>query len=150
MSYHWEKILAPDEVLQKEFSISPYYRRASLALVLLCSIILFSQIFYIGILVIFLGWLYWLYLTKAKHYAFTNKRIILVESFWGTSITSIDYAQITDIEIEQSAIDQMGRWGTLIINTAGTYAPEVHLQFIDNPEGIKQELDTIRDKTTEK
>ena len=92
-----------------------------------------------------MGLLYWFYLKKSKHYAFTNKRVILVDSFIGGNVISIDYNQITDIEITQSAIDQGGRWGTITINTAGTHAPEVNLSFIENPQAIKQSLDEIRD-----
>ena len=103
------------------------------------------KVIYIGILIFLLGGVYWLYLKNAKHYAFTNKRIVLVDSFLGMSSISIDYNQITDIEVEQSYVDQLGGWGNLIINTAGTHSPEVRLSFIDNPEEIKKQLDTIRE-----
>jgi uncharacterized membrane protein YdbT with pleckstrin-like domain len=83
-------------------------------------------------------------LKKAKHYAFTNKKVYLVDSFVGTNIASIDYTQITDIEIDQSLIDQLGGWGTLVVNTAGTHAPEMNISYVDNPQGLKQTLDHIR------
>ena len=147
MNFNWSKILSGDESLQKEFSISSRYRNIVLSLSAAASLlILFFNIF-AAIFVFLLGLLYWFYLKKAKHYGFTSKRIILVDSFLGENITSIDYTQITDIEIVQSFLDQAAGWGTLTINTAGTHVPEVNLAFIDNPQGIKQALDQIRDNT---
>jgi len=147
MNFNWSKTLAADESLQKEFSISTRYRNILFSLSTVASlIILFFNIF-VAIFIFLLGLLYWFYLKKAKHYGFTNKRIILVDSFLGQSITSIDYNQITDIEIEQSFLDQTLGWGTLIVNTAGTHVPEINLTFIDNPQSIKQALDQIRDNS---
>jgi uncharacterized membrane protein YdbT with pleckstrin-like domain len=145
MNFNWNKYLAKDEVIKREFSISPRFQAASLLLCIVAAIsILFFNIF-MAIFVFLMGLLYWYYLKKAKHYGFTNKRIILVDSFIGETVTSIDYHQITDIEITQSAFDQAAKWGTLTINTAGTHVPEVNISFIENPQGIKQNLDEIRD-----
>ncbi len=145
MRFAWTTILAPQEQLLKEFSISSTYQKAILVVTVLVSIASFFITWYVGIALLVLGCIYWYYIKNSKHYAFTDKRIILVESFMGTSIISIDYNQITDIEIEQSFFDQFGGWGTLIINTAGTNAPEIQLPFIDNPQAMKQNLDQIRD-----
>jgi len=145
MNFNWSKILSTDESLEKEFSISNRYRNILFSLTTVASLlILFFNIF-IAICIFLLGLLYWFYLKKAKHYGFTNKRIVLVDSFLGETITSIDYNQITDIEIEQNFLDQIAGWGTLIINTAGTHVPEINLTFIGNPQDIKQTLDKIRD-----
>ena len=145
MNFSWSKILSTDESLQKEFSISRRYCNILFSFSTVASLlILFFNIF-VAIFVFLLGLLYWFYLTKAKHYGFTNKRIVIVDSFLGESITSIDYSQITDIEIEQTFLDQAAGWGTLIINTAGTHVPEINLTFIDNPQSLKQALDQIRD-----
>lgn len=147
MQFSWEKILAPEEILQKEFTISKRYRLAILisSIVLAIGAIISTASFLIGITILILGVIYWIYLTKAKHYAYTNKRIVLVDSFIGISTISVDYNQITDIELQQSLFEQIGGWGTIIINTAGTRAPEILLSFIENPEVLKQELDAIRD-----
>lgn len=145
MPYNWEKIIAPEEKIQKDFSISARYKKAILIATVVVSVILCIVVIYVGIAIFLLGLLYWYYLTKAKHYAFTSKRIILVDSFLGTNITSIDYMQISNIEIDQSALDMLGNWGTIFIDTAGTNSPKYSLMFIDNPTDIKQQLDTIRD-----
>jgi uncharacterized membrane protein YdbT with pleckstrin-like domain len=148
MNYQWDKILAPEETVQREFGISQRYRKIVLVGDVILTIIIFTQSLLPGLVVFLLGLLYWWYMSVAKHYAFTNKRVILVESFITKNIVSIDYGQITDIEIDQNAFDQMGGWGTISINTAGTHAPEINLAFIDNPQSIKQSLDQIRDKKT--
>lgn len=146
MNYDWNKILSPDEQLQAEFTISTKYIQAITTAILIVGIIACFVSIYAGILVIILGGVYFLYLSRAKHYCFTNKRIVLVDSFFGVSITSIDYSQVTDIEVEQSVIDQFGGWGTLTINTAGNNSPAFRLSFVENPQDKKAKMDEIRDK----
>jgi len=146
MSFQWNTILAPEEVVQRDFTISLQYRNIVVGFILIAGIVVFFQSFYIGIVIVLLGGLYWLYLSNAKHYAFTDKRVVLVDSFFGKSVVSIDYKQITDIEVYQSAMDQLGGWGTLVINTAGTHVPEVRISFLANVDAVKQQLDEIRDK----
>ena len=146
MNFSWSNILSADESLQKEFSISFRYRNIFLlSTSVLALFVIFFSIF-AAIFLFLLGLLYWYYLKKAKHYCFTNKRMVLVDSFLGQSVTSVDYNQITDVEVEQSFFDQSANWGTLVINTAGTHTPEVIISFIDNPLVIKKTLDEIRDK----
>lgn len=145
MQFSWVNNLAQDESILKEFTISGTYQKFILIATILVSIASFFISWYVGLAILGLGLIYWYYEKSSKHYAFTNKRVILIESLIGTSIVSIDYNQITDIEIEQSFVDQFGGWGTIIINTAGTHVPEVRLTFIDNPQGTKQDLDQIRD-----
>ncbi len=146
MNYDWSKILSPQEELQSEFTISTRYIQIVTSGIILLGIILCFFSIFAGIFIILLGGLYFLYLSRAKHYCFTNKRIVLVDSFFGTNITSIDYTQVTDVEMEQSAVEQYCGWGTLVINTAGTHAPEIRLPFIDNPQEKKIRMDEIRDK----
>lgn len=56
---------------------------------------------------------------------------------------SISYDQLTDTQVDQNIFDQLGGWGTIILDTAGTHVPEVHLSFIDDPQSIKKTLDQI-------
>ena len=145
MSYNWGNILSPQEKIQMEFSLSPRY-----LIIILCGSILLSIIvaffsFIAAVFILLLGLLYWVYLRKAKRYCFTDKRIIMVDSFFGTSSISIDYTQITDIETDQSFFDRLGGWGTLTINTAGTNAPQTSISYVESPQQIKQRLDQIRD-----
>lgn len=145
MSYKWGTVLAPDEKVQKEFGISLRYRHAVVVVIILISGLCMTQNFYGGLIVLIAGALYILYLTIGKHFAFTDKRVILVESFLIREIVSVDYNQITDIEVGQNAIDLIGGWGTITINTAGTHAPEINISFVENPVSVKQSLDQIRD-----
>jgi len=145
MQYDWSHIIAPEESIEKEFSLSPLFLRVILFVTLLLAIPTAVISFIAGAAVLLLGLLYWFYMKKAKHYALTKKRIILVVAFLGTNITSIDFDQVADITVEQSVFDEIGKWGTLIITTAGTHAPGVHVSFVDDPKGLKQFLDTIRD-----
>jgi hypothetical protein len=103
MDYKWQNIIASDETVQKDFTVSRRFRQALLIGSVILAIFLSFQNIYGGIIILLLGLLYWRYMSTAKHYAFTNKRVILVESFITKNITSIDYNQITDIEINKNA-----------------------------------------------
>lgn len=146
MNFEWSKILSQEEELKKEFTISKQFRQIVLITIVIGSITVCFFSLYAGILIFILGLVYWLYLTKSKHYGLTSRRIVLVDSFIGSSIVSIDYNQITDIEIEQSFVDQLGGWGTLVINTAGTHVPEIRLTFINAVQEVKTTIDQIRDQ----
>src|SRR5258706_1682993 len=122
MHYDWSKIISPDETIEKEFGVSPFYLMCVLVFCIILAVISGLVGFYGGIGIFLLGLLYWFYLKKAKHYAFTKKRVILVDAFLGINITSVDYSQITDITVEQSVIDLVGKWGTIGINTAGRHS----------------------------
>jgi uncharacterized membrane protein YdbT with pleckstrin-like domain len=144
MKFKWDKFLSPGEILKKDFSISKRFTSAILVIVIILTILIAIMSIFGGLIILLMGLFYWYYLTKSKHYAFTNKRVLLVESFWGENLISMDFNQITDIEINQSYFDQMGGWGTIDIHTAGTNTPQTDIPFIDSPFEIKQTLDEIR------
>lgn len=144
MNFNWDKYLSPSETLKSEFNISKRFTSTILVLTLILALIMLIVNIFGSLISLFIGLFYWYYLTKSKHYAFTNKRVLLVESFLGKSMISMDFSQITDIEINQSFFDQIGGWGTITINTAGTNVPKTDISFIDNPFSIKQALDQIR------
>lgn len=149
MAFSWNTVLAPQETIQKEFTISLRYRKLVFATIIILSIAaLFLVSWYAGLLLFVVGGLYWWYINAAKHYVLTNTRLVLVQSFPGVDAISIDYKQITNIEIEQSVVDQIGKWGTIVINTAGEDGPTARISFIENPLMIKQALDQVRDLTT--
>ena len=145
MAYDWSSLIAPEESIEKEFSLSPLFLRLILFVSLLLAIPTALISIIAGVAIVLLGFLYWFYMKKAKQYVLTKKRIILVDAFLGTNIISIDYDEIADISVEQSVFDEIGKWGTLIITTAGTHAPGVRISFVADPKGLKQLLDTIRD-----
>lgn len=146
MSFSWEKILAPDEVIKREFSISTKFANIVLVLTTFASLIVSYSVLPAGFLLFLLGLLYWYYLTHSKHYAFTSKRILIVDAFLSLSTQSIDYVNITDIQAEQSFIEKMIGIGSFTINTASTHAQQTKLPWVDNPQEIKKQLDEIRDK----
>lgn len=150
MRYDWSKTLSPDESIEKEFGVSPFYLNCILVFSIIVGIIASFVGFYGGIGIVLLGLLYWYYLKKAKHYAFTKKRVILVESFFAVSITTVDFTQMTDVTVEQSVIDQIGKWGTIVINTAGTNSLQQRISFVDNPHELKKLLDSVRDTNVPK
>ena len=143
-NFSWTNILTDEEKKELEFGISSTYAFTLLFLTSLAGlIVLFSNVF-VGLAIILLGYVYFLYLRKGKHFIFTDKRIVMVDAFIGKEIISVDYSQITDIQMEQSPFELFAGWGNLAINTAGTHSPEIKLSFIDNPQKVKLELDSIR------
>lgn len=148
MQFDWKKTLSPGEVIKREFGISKTYSTIILVLTVLVAVLTWSSSVFASIAVTLLGLVYWIYITRSKHYAFTNKRIVLVDFFLGVSAISIDYYQITDIQIDQSFIEQILGFGTFIVNTSSTHTPQTRLSFITSPSELKQTLDQIRDSKT--
>src|SRR5690242_10024457 len=100
MRYNWSSVVAPEETIEKEFGVSSFYL---MCVVVFCGVLgLISLVvaFYGGIIIFLLGLLYAFYLRRAKHYAFTKKRLIMVDAFLGVNITTVDYTQITDVAVE--------------------------------------------------
>ena len=145
MNFSWEKILSSDEVVKKEFSISNKFATIILVITIFAAALVAFSVPLIGILIALLGFFYWFYLTRAKHYAFTTKRVVIVDSFLSLSTLSVDYDKITDVQVEQSFVEQLIGIGTFVVNTASTHAPQAKLPFVDNPAQLKQALDEIRD-----
>lgn len=145
MKFNWNRILSKDEEVKKEFGISNYYLTVIFVITTIAAALTLSTGFGIALTIFFLGSFYCFYLKKSRHYAFTNKRIILVDSFIGANIVSVEYDKITDVEIDQAPIDQILGWGNLIINTAGTHSSFMSMPYVENPHAIKQTLIDIRD-----
>jgi len=142
----WDRTLSSNEVIKKEFSISNSYIKIGLIFWLIFGGILLLG--GIGIFIIPIVLFYYLfYLKQANHYAFTNKRVLIIKGWLSTKLTSIDYDKITDITVLEPFLDRLiYKTGSLAINTAGTSLHEVVLQHIEDPYKIKQELDEIRDR----
>ncbi len=146
----WDRVLSSNEMIKKEFSIGNSYIKMGLIFWLIFGVILLLG--GIGIFVIPIVLFYYLfYLKRANHYAFTNKRVLIIKGWLSTKLTSIDYDKITDITVLEPFLDRLiYKTGSLAINTAGTALHEVILQHIEDPYKIKQELDKIRERGNKK
>lgn len=150
MSYRklWKKILAEDETVGYEFSISNRYRNfwvilwglLALPLVLIPKAGLFLFLIALGVI-----WLYYgFYLKVSNAYAFTNKRVLIHKGWLSTVTTSVDYSKITDVSVIEKFFERiLLRSGELLINTAGTSNEEIVLKHIATPHDVKKELDEI-------
>jgi uncharacterized membrane protein YdbT with pleckstrin-like domain len=153
----WDMVLAPDEELKKEYSISIKYRITFIILFLLLSIFLIVnankevKMFYYttcisAILVFVLALLYFgFYLGVAYSYALTNKRILVSVGWLSKKLTSVDYDKITDITIEEPFFERfITKTGNLLINTAGTPLPEIRIIHVSFPKEIKREIEMLK------
>ena len=142
----WAKILSPNEEIKYEFSIGNGYLKFSLiAGCILGFILLFLTVWLGIILILTLGFYYGWYLKKANKYAFTDKRVLIHRGWLSTKLISIDYAKITDIEIQEPFLDKLlYKTGSLSVNTAGTTLREMVLKHIESPYEIKKKLDELR------
>lgn len=142
----WEKVLAEDEKVIYEFSISNKYINFSLIFFLLFSIILSFVL--IGIpLLIYVLFYYLFYIKVANAYAFTNKRILIHQGWLSTKLTSIDYYQVTDTYVLEPFFARVfTNSGHLVVNTAGTSLFEVYLRYVDSPYEVKKKLDLLKDE----
>jgi membrane protein YdbS with pleckstrin-like domain len=102
--------------------------------------------FIIGVFLLPMGLFYTLfYLKRACRYALTDKRVISVSGWLNKSKVYIDYANITDISINQKFIDRKLGVGELKINTAGGPSNEIIMKAIQDPVKIKDKIYEIRD-----
>ena len=160
----WNKVLSSGEEIKYEFGISDQYIRMSLiflgifsAVILIFLVIAFTQgssnktaefvllvlMFAIPILAIYFynGF----YLRRANAYAFTNKRVLVHEGWLSTSLNSIDYGKITEIEINEGFFERtFFKTGSMTITTAAQGLYPVILSHIDQPYEIKKQLEKIK------
>jgi uncharacterized membrane protein YdbT with pleckstrin-like domain len=150
MNYKWDSYLSSGEKINADFGVSNFYSGGVLFVITVVAIILSFTNFFVGLGVFLLGILYWGYLSRGKRYAFTNKRIIIVDLFLGKHLVNINYDKITDISIEQNSIDLIGGWGSILINTAGSNYAEAILENVDNPLKFKNLLDELSEPERKK
>lgn len=150
----WNKALGTDERVEWEFSLSARYLNFNLFFwsVIALAILFFGfysiWLFPVGIVVFFAGFFYFgFYLRWANLFAFTNKRVLIHRGWLSTSMISIDYAQITEVEARQAFSEKiMYNSGTISINTAGSSDQEVTLTGIGDPYGLKTMLSNLMEK----
>ncbi len=144
-SNNWQNILQPEEIIKHQFSLSPRFLKFGLLVSTILSLPLMF-LYGLGILTALIALFYFgFYLRMANNYIFTNKRIIARFGWLNIETISIDYNKVTDIKIKEPFFDRfiIGS-GHLIINTAGSDKEELVLQHLDNPQNIKQILETIK------
>jgi len=139
----WDKILIPGEEIKFEFSLGKRYLNLVRNGCIFLGVPLLL-LFGLGIFLILFGIFWSWYLRRANNYAFTNKRLLVLKGWLSTHLISIDYDKITDVRVQQPFGERViFNTGTLIINTAGTAAPEVILTNIEDPYQVKQKLHSI-------
>lgn len=156
MNYNktWNKVLGAGEKVELEFSLSHRYLNINIAfwLILGMAIFLFGGLhpllFLVGILFFTFGLFYFgFYLRWANHFAVTNRRLLIHRGWLSTRMTSVDYSQVTDVEVYQSFTERMlYNSGRLMVNTAGSAAHEIILNTIGDPYAVKQKLTELMEK----
>lgn len=160
----WTKVLSSGEEIKYEFGISDQYIRMSLiflgifsAVILIFLFIAFTQgssdesvelvllVLMFAIPILAMYFYYGFYLRRANAYAFTNKRVLIHEGWLSTSLNSIDYGKITEIEINEGFFERtFFKTGSMTITTAAQGLYPVILSHIDRPYEIKKQLEKIK------
>jgi membrane protein YdbS with pleckstrin-like domain len=141
----WQDKLEPGETIECEFTLGDSYLKKSLIMYTITGVL--SLLIFIGFIMLPASLFYFLFYAKrANHYAFTNKRILILKGWLSTHLTSIDYEKITDIHIKQGYFEKrFYKTGSMLIETAGS-ASHLVLNHVEDPYGLKKELDTIRSR----
>lgn len=144
----WNKALGQDERIEWEFTLSSRYLNISLflwtgiSLVIIALGFLNIVFFFAGIAVFAISYFrFGFFLRWSNLFAFTNRRVLVHRGWLSTSMMSIDYSQITEIEARQGFTQRMlyGS-GTLMINTAGSSDQEAVIENVQDPYILKQKL----------
>lgn len=147
-------MLGEGERIECEFSLSPRYLNFNLltwsviGFVVLFLGFIFLPLYFVGVAIFIAGFFHFgLYLRWANMFAFTNKRILIHRGWLSTSMMSIDYSQVTEVEARQGFIEKlMYHSGTLMINTAGSSDQEAVITNIPDPYTLKQQLTDLMEK----
>jgi uncharacterized membrane protein YdbT with pleckstrin-like domain len=141
--YLWEKVLAPDEKLLAEYTISSKLRKftaITFGILGILTIFIFVGIIFLAIAA------YWWFLSESKYsYGITNKRILLHEGIISSKLVSVKFEKITDVSVSQSITDKMFGVGSIKYNTAGGGSHEIIMQYIENPFEAKRNIEKIID-----
>jgi membrane protein YdbS with pleckstrin-like domain len=163
----WNKVLSSGEEIKYEFGISDQYIRMTLiflgiisAVILIFLVIAFTQssfneakesaefvllVLMFAIPILGICFYNGFYLRRANAYAFTNKRVLIHEGWLSTSLNSIDYGKITEIEINEGFFERtFFKTGSMTITTAAQGLYPVILSHIDQPYEIKKQLEKIK------
>jgi len=143
----WDKVLADNEEVVLDFSVSEKYRKVYLVGWIIVS---FGLLFIYGLGLLFLGtaWFYYgWYLPRSRIYALTNKRIVARLGWLSAQTSSIDYERITNVVVHEPWLEQMAsQTGNVGIETAGSNRTEIIFEHIDKPHEIKKQIESLKRK----
>jgi uncharacterized membrane protein YdbT with pleckstrin-like domain len=150
----WGKVLASDETIKYEFSISGLYLAFNFFIRLLLALLAFPFVYTISpevataLMAIFLAaslFYYGFFLRAANAYALTDQRVIIHRGWLNTKAICIDYQKITDITVFSPFLENiLTGSGDIHIDTAGTPGQEIVLRHIPRPYEIRKKLEEIR------
>lgn len=143
----WQKFLNTDEKAVYEFSIAKNFvfliQAIIFILVILVSFLNYWPYIFFLVIIPLLSWFFRI----TNVYCLTEKRILVFRGFLTTNLISVDYGKITDISITEPFWEKiLCSSGQVAINTAGYDAPEIILQHISQPHGLKKRIDELRQK----
>ncbi|MCX7779051.1 MAG: PH domain-containing protein [Patescibacteria group bacterium] len=145
------KIILSNEKILAQFGIAKTYVHFWIVLgVLILIISMLISLFFISDfwLAILLGLAiigYAFYLSLAYFYFLTDQRIIFYYRFFHTHLVSINYKDITDLNVRESFFEKIFfDSGNLVINTAGTPQEEIIFLHIAQPHLIKRKIEEIK------
>ena len=153
----WQEILSSGEVIKKEFTVGEKYRKQMSVLygVMLSPFLIWSIVRFVNggvisgiiLLLIYLFpiWRLRFYAPRANIYALTNKRVIVRRGWLSSKTQTVDYKNITDLAVTQGYLEK--NWyntGSILINTAGHVTNQTGLKLIENPHGIKREIEELK------
>ena len=150
----WDKALGEGERIEHEFSLSSRYLNFNLFFWMLVGLVIlvfgFSNIifFVVGVLMFAVAFFHFGFLLRwSNRFAFTNKRVLIHRGWLNTSMMSIDYSQITEIEARQDFTEKLlYKSGSIFLNTAGSSHQEAVITNVGDPYMLKQKLAELMEK----
>jgi len=107
----------------------------------------FLSIISFGLLLLpflFLYFYYRFYFKRSYLYALTDKRIIALIGFVNKKVISVDYKNITDLNIKQNLFERWLKIGNIYVNTAGSTEKELILKNIQHPEEVVRKINEFK------
>lgn len=145
----WNEVLAADERLIREFSVSnQWIRRWSLLLAIFAAFTFWgpegSGSDTLGILALIwaIGYFYF-YVPRSRIYGLTDRRIVLRRGWLSPETTSISYAQLADTQVKEPWL-RGKMWGTgrLIVRPGGGKRT-ITIKHLDRPHELEHEIQKL-------
>lgn len=146
--FNWSRWLSSGEEVKLECGLGQHYLQTGFIFSLSIGIVL--SILIVGIFIIIWALVYWkFYLPRAFRFALTDRRVLVHRGLLNTSLISIDYKKITDVQLKEDFIEKhLFSTGTILINTAGTTYHEVIIDKLADAVEFKQQLESLRQQQT--
>jgi membrane protein YdbS with pleckstrin-like domain len=120
-----------------------YFWCLLLAIVFAVAAVLLHRYFWFGLLLpLFIAFGKFLRI-KATRYELTSQRLKIITGIVDRKEVEIELFRLRDLSLEQGFLQRIANVGTVVALSSDKDAPAIHLQWVNNPDAVKDKLRTF-------